>query len=727
MTAARWRSLIRIAPLGLCLTLIAGAAAADDASALVGDLQAPGVAARRHAADAVRQADRATRLRALPTLIDRLMTEKDGQVRLAVLEAVAALGPDAEPAVPALLHTLRTSYGGLNLEEAHQDYRSALALAAIGRPAVAGLRGLLNERKENVRAEAIMALGRIGPDAAPAVGDLLPLLGDKADRIGREAALALGRIGEAAVELLLVAGATGDASSRGRALVALGELARPDDRVAAVVGAAAGDADPRVRAEAIRTLAHLHRPDAAMLPVLRDRIRDGDEAVRLATVDWLVGRRELLARLTPDLADLLVAADDGVARHAAFLLSQLGPAGAAPLVAALPSPASRVDAIGVALAAVGRPVVPILLRALQADDPRVRRGAALALGQIRPLDPAAVPTLVAGLDDPDPAVRADFLAAIGHLGPRGRDAIPAVRPLLGDRAAAIRLGAIAVLAQAAPRDDRLVADLTPLVADEVPSVQGRAIDVLRSLGPPGRPALPRVVGALRSPDAAVRLVAVGFVASHGPGGVEAVPTLATLLDDPAPPVRLAVAETLGKLGRAAQATYPGLAALVGDERVEIREAAALALGNLELGADVLRPDLVRALRDDKIEVRRAALKSIQRLGPGGSVFIPDLIPLMAVKENARAVDRLLRSFERAGPDVGSLADLARLAEHEQVAVRLQAIKFLGLAGPAAGAALPTLERIRDDPNAEVRQQVNTACAQIRGASPPTAAAGGGRN
>ncbi len=45
--------------------------------------------------------------KALPAMIDRLMKEKDGQVRLAVLDALTALGPDAASAVPALVHTLR--------------------------------------------------------------------------------------------------------------------------------------------------------------------------------------------------------------------------------------------------------------------------------------------------------------------------------------------------------------------------------------------------------------------------------------------------------------------------------------------------------------------------------------------------------------------------------------------------------------------------------------------
>ena len=38
-----------------------------------------------------------------------------------------------------------------------------------------------------MRAEVIMSLGRIGPDAAPAIPALIPLLGDKSERIRREA------------------------------------------------------------------------------------------------------------------------------------------------------------------------------------------------------------------------------------------------------------------------------------------------------------------------------------------------------------------------------------------------------------------------------------------------------------------------------------------------------------------------------------------------------------
>ena len=63
--------------------------------------------------------------------------------------------------------------------------------------------GLLKHKKESVRAEAIMSLGRIGPDAALAVRELISLLGEKNERIGGEAVNALGRIGASATDPLV--------------------------------------------------------------------------------------------------------------------------------------------------------------------------------------------------------------------------------------------------------------------------------------------------------------------------------------------------------------------------------------------------------------------------------------------------------------------------------------------------------------------------------------------
>src|SRR5215470_15169077 len=99
----------------------------ERAGSLIAALQSKDVEVRRGAATRLSHSSSDVRKEALPAMIDRLMKEKDGQVRLAILEAVTALGPEATPAIPALIHTLKSDYGGQRSEETHQDYRSAMA------------------------------------------------------------------------------------------------------------------------------------------------------------------------------------------------------------------------------------------------------------------------------------------------------------------------------------------------------------------------------------------------------------------------------------------------------------------------------------------------------------------------------------------------------------------------------------------------------------------------
>jgi HEAT repeat protein len=449
------------------------------------------------------------------------------------------------------------------------------------------------------------------------------------------------------------------------------------------------------------------------MPIVLENLKHDDDRVRLAVVRLLVEGRTLLPRIGPELESLLTADRDGVASHAAYLLGKSGPDAAPRLLNALRHPESRIDSIAGALAQVGRPAVALLSKAIEDPEPRVRRGSALALGQIRPLAPDAAKRLTLGLADPDPEVRAAFLTAIGGLGPRAADSVPAVRGLLRDASPEIRGRAVEVLFHSAPRDEQLLGDLRSLLDDTDPGVERRAIDALRDLGPMGRETLPLVIARLDSPDPDVRFAAAQMVESHGPAGVSAVRGLVKMLGDATPRNRAIAAATLGKFGKDAQAAFPGLMTLLEEADAATREAAISAIGSLQLDAETVRPALAKALRDDKVEVRRAATRGITRLGPSGAILVPDIILMAARKENARSVDRLLRPFERTGPDPRSIPDLLKLVENDQIPVRLLAIKFLGLGGRNAREALPTLERLRDDPSAEIRQQAKSACDQIQ--------------
>jgi HEAT repeat protein len=719
---SRWREHLSRAVLAaaICGPLAALGAAQDaagplQAGSLIENLQAKNVDVRRNAATSLRTADRAVQQKALSAMIDRLAKEKDGQVRLAVFDALTALGRDAAPAVPALVQTLRTDSGGGGEEALHQDYRSALALAAIGKPAVLELRSLLKEKKVSVRAEAAMALGRIGNEAEAAIPDLAGLLGDKNERIGREASLALGRIGMAASGPLISAAAHKDASVRANAVAGLGYLPGATDKVQEAVLKCAHDEAPDVRSRAVTALARLKVSDLVLLPIVSADLRHADERVRLAAVGVLLERRALLSRTAPELESLLTAESGGVSRHAAFLLAKIGPTAVPLLLSSLNDKRSHIEQIAEALAMIGRPIGASLNQAIKSPEPRVRRGAALALGQVRPVAHDTVRILTAGLGDNDNDVRAAFITAIGYLGPRASESVPAVRALLRDKSPVIRLQAVRVLAQSAARDDRLVGDLTSLLKTESEAIVERlAIDTVRSLGPQGFNALEVIIGKLgKGHPEDVRVAAVQMIESHGQSASAAVPALASLLDDPSPKLRTTAAQALASMGKAAQPALGKLTSLLNAQQTEVREAAVTALGSLGLEADAVRPQLVSALRDEKSEVRRAATRAIQRLGPQGAIFLPDIILLAEKKENLRSVERMLRRFEGARPDARSLPELVKQLDHKQDSVRLLAIKFLALAGPSAKDALPALERMREDANAEIRKQAAAASEKIK--------------
>jgi len=710
---------------GLLVTFWSGALAADEppqdapippeAARRIADLEHEDVQLRRGAARAILDADRDVRLAALPAMIDALREEEDGQVRLAVLDTLIEMGQDAEPAVSALVETLETDYGGRYREEVHQDYRSAVALSRIGPPAAEGLRGLLSEDKENIRAVSAMALGRIGPEAAPAVPELIGLLIDEEDEVRREASLALARIGAAAHQPLMIAlEIETDSSLRASAAEALAQTVEPTDEVRdrLLELALNDDPDPDVRAAALAGPVILELSDAALERILDANLRRAEEPVRVAAVNILAQRERLLRDLAPTLEQLLLAEEDGVAWHAAFLLHLLGPEAAPRLIDALRHEKSRIDRIAEALALIGPPIAEPLGRALEDPHPRVRQGAALALSRVRPLAPGTTERLSRGLDDPDADVRAAFLKAIGQLGPSGSGAVPAVRAQLDAPRPAIRLQALESLVQIAPRDSRLLEDLIRRLDDPEADIQLGAIARLSAFGSSSRAALPTVITKLESPHAKIQLAAAEWIGGQGLAAEEAVPALIALLDEDAPELRAAGARTLGAIGPAAQPAFEALAARLDDAAPTVREAATLALASLERDASELRPHIAATLEDPEPDVRRAGRRAIFRLGRDGAIFLPDLIRLTADEEEGSSVERTLRRFERLGTAEASIPELRDLLKHDSDTVRLHTLRFLALAGPAADPALPDIEPLLDDLNPEIRVQAEAAFAAI---------------
>jgi HEAT repeat protein len=82
------------------------------------------------------------------------------------------------------------------------------------------------------------------------------------------------------------------------------------------------------------------------------------------------------------------------------------------------------------------------LEELKNPDPKARKKAAVALGNVGRADPAAIPALIAVLKDRDATVRDSAVLALLNIGPKARDAIPALTEARYDKDATVRSHAV---------------------------------------------------------------------------------------------------------------------------------------------------------------------------------------------------------------------------------------------------------------------------------------------
>ena len=66
------------------------------------------------------------------------------------------------------------------------------------------------------------------------------------------------------------------------------------------------------------------------------------------------------------------------------------------------------------------------VKALQHPDAKMRKIAAMKLGNVGSTDPAALPALLGALKDRDAGVRCDVILALVKFGPDAKDAVPAI-------------------------------------------------------------------------------------------------------------------------------------------------------------------------------------------------------------------------------------------------------------------------------------------------------------
>ncbi len=417
----------------------------------------------------------------------------------------------------------------------------------------------------------------------------------------------------------------------------------------------------------------LGRIGKAAVPSLLEALkgRNGEEKVLLYG-----GAHLALAKMGPDVLPTLLGRladrgeDEGLRRGAILAIEEMKP------------PA--------------RPAIPALIRVLveEKDNLALRERAARCLGAMGPDAAEAVPALVDVLREPPDADEAAMLrdeakTALSRIGPASA---PALRKLIASsRGVARYLGVRALLGSGPEGEREAIPMLVELLDDpdlRVESGGQHLVDVLSLLGSHrSRPDLtvPALTRAVRDPDETLRGFAAFSLGEYGPAAAPAIDGLVRLLADsgghPQSENGNIAANALGSIGPAA---VPAVIATMKAPDAYTRMMAAYALLEMKPVAKVIEagavPPLIEAARDEDGSVREAAARVLGALRAADGV--PALVALMDRDRDAQAGIEAAHALAQIGlpaaaPALPKLKAAATEPGHPLRNISLQALAVLG--------------------------------------------------
>jgi HEAT repeat protein len=361
-----------------------------------------------------------------------------------------------------------------------------------------------------------------------------------------------------------------------------------------------------------------------------------------------------------------------------------------------------------------------------------------------PGSPEDVPALTRALEQEDPLVRRDAAEDLGLIGPPAADALPVLQKLAEQDADPLsRIAAARAVVSIDPKNETALPLLVKALQDKTAKVRKKSAEALGDLGPGAKSAAGALVKAVKDSDPAVSWAAVDALGQIGPDAEEAVPALIEALKEAS--TRGAAADTLGQIGRKAQAAVPALEqALKGDD-VTVRWAAAVAL--VRIGGAGARPGVRFLLKPDGVPGRSVSDASQILTAPATWETLPELIEaarepslrdasaqisgnvaMYITKEQVPAgVTRLLQDkdpgvrcvaawFLYGGRALGlkdALAVFQETLKSSDPWARRQAIQFLGKLGAQSRDAVPAITGLLDDKDERVRDAAAKALKSIQ--------------
>jgi HEAT repeat protein len=249
----------------------------------------------------------------------RVRAPDSARIRSAAARSLAAIGSDAQGAVPRLARMLQKDNAQCKME-------AALALGSIGGCAVRELIKASESKDLNIRYAAVCGLGNVRSADDVLVLALLRASGDPNGGVAIPAGSALSKIGTNALPVLTKALQSPETETRGQATRALGTIRAPRDEIVPLLLKMLKDSEPGCRVQAAQILGTSALPNPTIVAGLVGALNDSAIDVRVAAVQGLRQGHRMAASAVPDLIRCLDDSSPVVRQSSAEALGAFGPA-----------------------------------------------------------------------------------------------------------------------------------------------------------------------------------------------------------------------------------------------------------------------------------------------------------------------------------------------------------------------------------------------------------------
>lgn len=542
-----------------------------------------------------------------------------GQARYVAIDDLGERHENGDVVVPELQKLLSD-------KDAQVRWRTARALGDFGSQAQAAapaLRSLLKDRDPIVQYHAAVALGKLNDSSDDTVQALVQVVTSPDGRVARAAIAALRNLQpkpEVVVEALQKVLSSDDDAVVLYAMEAITE--RGADAAPLLIAALK---EPKTAYLACTAIEHIGPQAKVTVPALTELLGNTKHSqVLIQALLALASIGPDANSAVPQIAPLLQSSTDStVPVAAAYALGSIGASTAdAELRSAADSDNGFLQMMATWALAKGHPddeellksAVSRLTQGLANDDPMMRSAAARALAELEAPADLVAPALIALASDPDPHVAENIVSA---LATRGEKVVPRASEAL--KHPERRKLAARVLARVGPAASAAVGSLAEAAVAADPESRVEIHRALAAIGPEAGAATEVLIEGLSSDDEGVRHSALFALRQIGPSAVKSGPRLVEMMDSSKGFDQLAAAWALASVGsktrgvaaRVAPVLRLGLADPDSAERLETISVIA------ELGQSgaILSDDLKRlAASDPDEDVRTSAGNLLKKLG-----------------------------------------------------------------------------------------------------------------